>query len=403
VLLTPSMSLNDVVERASRDLTRPRLRNIFAQLVHGRDDVRDLWVERRGGGFVDGESIMVGGVLSDNDAVIEVIGDLGADRIVHTLEIDRSDLTIATIAARIQARMSINVSDDPVALSKRLGVLGDRTSFLVLESDAMWTEVERNRQEDRRIAMEALRELGLGRDNQRDNQSGSIASVFGPPVNNVFGPGGLGAGINNALGGLRGVSIGSTSGSFGGLGSRGTGLGIGGLGGARGTRVSVEAPEIDGPRSREAIRRVIARHMSQARYCFEKQVLAHPELHGKIIIDFDIAASGSVPRSVIATSTLTDGGDAVEACVTRVFSRLRFESIRSGRQVNVRYPMTFHNDGGGVVEAPPEPTLEDIRARRLANMLDTSLIDEEARALARLGRNDEAARLRSEIAELAQP
>jgi len=59
-------------------------------------------------------------------------------------------------------------------------------------------------------------------------------------VSNVFGPGGLGTGINNALGGLNGTSMGDAGGA-GGLGTRGTGrggggnaLGIGGLGSGTG-------------------------------------------------------------------------------------------------------------------------------------------------------------------------
>ena len=81
------------------------------------------------------------------------------------------------------------------------------------------------REEDRKIAMEALAALGLGPESQ---------------VSDVMGPGGLGSGINNALGGLRGTAMGDAGGA-GGLGTRGTGaggggngLGIGGLGSGTG-------------------------------------------------------------------------------------------------------------------------------------------------------------------------
>ena len=66
------------------------------------------------------------------------------------------------------------------------------------------------REEDRKIAMEALAALGLGPESQ---------------VSDVMGPGGLGSGINNALGGLRGTAMGEAGGA-GGLGTRGTGAGV---------------------------------------------------------------------------------------------------------------------------------------------------------------------------------
>ena len=56
------------------------------------------------------------------------------------------------------------------------------------------------REEDRKIAMEALAALGLGPESQ---------------VSDVMGPGGLGSGINNALGGLRGTAMGDAGGAGG--------------------------------------------------------------------------------------------------------------------------------------------------------------------------------------------
>src|SRR6185503_3802458 len=47
--------------------------------------------------------------------------------------------------------------------------------------------------------------------------------------NQIFGPGGLGNGINNAMGGLRGVELGDADGTSG-LGTRGNGPGAGGNG-----------------------------------------------------------------------------------------------------------------------------------------------------------------------------
>ncbi len=183
-------------------------------------------------------------------------------------------------------------------------------------------------------------------------------------VSNVFGPGGLGTGINNAMGGLRGTAMGDAGGA-GGLGTRGTGaggggnaLGIGGLGthghgrgtggygnidlGGRGkgtTRIVPGRTIIKGSLSKEEIGRVIRRNLARFKYCYEKQLNANPNLAGKISIYFTIAPTGSVAAASVRETSMND--KTVEACTVKVMRSLKFPKPRGGGIVVVTYPFVF--------------------------------------------------------------
>ena len=227
----------------------------------------------------------------------------------------------------------------------------DKPKKDALASKAGAPRVDPNKREkDRKIAMNSglLGMLGKG--------SGAVS--------NVFGPGGLGTGINNAMGGLRGSAMGDAGGA-GGLGTRGAGaggggnsLGIGGLGthghgrgtggygnidlGGRGkgeTRIVPGRTIIRGSLSKEEINRVIRRNLARFKYCYEKQLNANPNLSGKISVYFMISPTGSVGKASIRESSMNDS--AVEKCVTKVMKTLKFPQPRGGGVVVVTYPFVF--------------------------------------------------------------
>ncbi len=184
-------------------------------------------------------------------------------------------------------------------------------------------------------------------------------------VSNVFGPGGLGTGINNAMGGLRGSEMGDAGGA-GGLGTRGTGaggggnsLGIGGLGthghgrgtggygnidlGGRGkgtTRIVPGKTIIQGSLSKEDIARVIRRNLARFKYCYEKELNANPNLSGKIAVYFTIAPTGSVAEASVRETSMNDTN--VEECVVKVMRSLKFPEPKGGGIVVVTYPFVFN-------------------------------------------------------------
>lgn len=221
-----------------------------------------------------------------------------------------------------------------------------------LASKAGAPRVDPNKREkDRKIAMNA----GL---------LGMLKGGDAGAVSNVFGPGGLGTGINDAMGGLRGSAMGDAGGA-GGLGSRGTGkggggnsLGIGGLGthghgrgtggygnidlGGRGkgtTRIVPGRTIIKGSLSKEEIGRVIRRNLARFKFCYEKQLTKNPNLSGKISIYFTIAPTGSVAKASVRETSMDSA--QVEACTVKVMRSLKFPKPRGGGIVVVTYPFVF--------------------------------------------------------------
>lgn len=183
-------------------------------------------------------------------------------------------------------------------------------------------------------------------------------------VSNVFGPGGLGSGINNAMGGIQGSEMGDAGGA-GGLGTRGTGaggggnsLGIGGLGthgngrgsggygnidlGGRGkgeTRIVPGKTIIQGSLSKEEIGRVIRRNLARFKFCYEKQLASNPNLNGKISVYFTIDPTGGVADASVRETSMND--ETVEQCAVKVMRSLKFPQPRGGGIVVVTYPFVF--------------------------------------------------------------
>jgi outer membrane biosynthesis protein TonB len=185
----------------------------------------------------------------------------------------------------------------------------------------------------------------------------------------ALGPGGLGAGINPSLGGTRASAGMGDAYGVGGLGTRGAGgggggnaLGIGGLGtkgaghgrggygevdlGGRGKDETVFVPgrtTVVGGLSREVINRVIQKHYSEIKYCYEKELSKNPELYGKVTVLFLIDGGGQVGEALVQQTTLSS--DPVESCMINHVRRWAFPAPRGGGTVQVTYPYVFKSTG----------------------------------------------------------
>ncbi len=189
-------------------------------------------------------------------------------------------------------------------------------------------------------------------------------------MDRLFGSGGLGAGLEKTLGMLQGIPDMDMRGT-GGLGSRGPGsggggdaLGIGGIG-TRGrlggktnlkygigdsdplkknnmlANVETGTSTVIGGLDKSVIARVIRKHHSQFRYCYQKELQKNPRLYGKISVQFTIGAAGSVSSSAIRVSTLKN--HAVEQCVSLTMKRILFPQPKQGGVVVVTYPFIFNS------------------------------------------------------------
>jgi TonB family protein len=208
------------------------------------------------------------------------------------------------------------------------------------------------KEQDRRVAMNSglLQVLG-------SKPGGATASVFGP--------GGLGSGINDALGGLRGAKMGEANGVGGSggkgsnLGGGGKSLGIGGVGNGPGSGKGLANVELGGKgratevvpghtvvkgcMTQEVVGRVVSRSNTQVKFCYEKELQKKPDLAGKIVAAFTIGASGDVVQSRVAESSLGDAN--VEQCVIRVVSHMRFPPCEGGGTAEITYPWLFKAGG----------------------------------------------------------
>jgi hypothetical protein len=196
---------------------------------------------------------------------------------------------------------------------------------------------------------------------------GAMGSSDGA-ASNIFGGGGLGTGINNALGGLQGgTGLGDAHG-VGGLGSRGAGfggggggLGLGGLGtkggGGKGygfnlgsgqhnsTRIIPGKTTVVGGLSKDVIGKVIRKHWNEIKYCYEKELQKDPNLEGKVAMMFVIDGTGHVSEVSVQQDTTNNG--QVADCMANKIKRWIFPEPQGGGQVVVTYPWIFRAAGGG--------------------------------------------------------
>lgn len=188
-------------------------------------------------------------------------------------------------------------------------------------------------------------------------QSGLLAASGAAA--NLMGASGLSdalrAGVGNLIG-AHGSRIGT-----GGLGERGPGFGSGGdaeglgmtlSGAGTGDRDVGIGPKTDGNidlHSKEVvlvgnldkslIDEVIKRHLSQIRYCYQRELTRNPALGGKMVVKFTIAGDGSVSSAGTRSSSI--GNAAVEQCVAGRFLRMTFPAPRGGGLAIVSYPFLF--------------------------------------------------------------
>jgi TonB family protein len=216
-----------------------------------------------------------------------------------------------------------------------------------------------------------------GDPNDKEIAKSTLDKLFGGKGNvgrsYLFGSGGLGGELKGALGGVTGAEIGDATG-LGGLGTRGTGPGGGGLSmnsvglGALGTHgrgggqggygegigglgkkaerdinISAGSPIIMGSLDKEIIRRVIKEHIAQIRYCYEKELVRNPGLFGKVATEFVISANGTVQSADVTQSTL--GNPEAERCITAKIRTWQFPKPKGGGIVVVKYPFLFKTSG----------------------------------------------------------
>ena len=85
---------------------------------------------------------------------------------------------------------------------------------------------------------------------------------------------------------------------------------------------------------KEIVRRIVRQHRNEVRYCYERGLVAKPELQGRVVTQFTIATTGRVLGSAVTESSMRDRD--VEQCIAEAVRRWEFPS--SGQMASVSYP-----------------------------------------------------------------
>lgn len=202
-------------------------------------------------------------------------------------------------------------------------------------------------------ALTSLRQSGLanlvGKIAKRANKQGVLVAAQGVSPDNKAGRAFYSTGTSTEGGGGSAAKEGPTF-RLGGVGTKGRAGGVGNFkdgtalaGGnvGNGDLVAMvdEETVIEGGLDRDAIAEVIRRNLGQIRYCYERQLSSSPELYGKMLVKFTIAANGEVNEPKVDNSTLKSA--MVEGCVMRRLASWKFPEPKGGTLVRVSYPFLF--------------------------------------------------------------
>ncbi len=97
-------------------------------------------------------------------------------------------------------------------------------------------------------------------------------------------------------------------------------------------------PIMVGNIDRSLIDAVIRAHMSEIRYCYQRELQKTPDLGGKVVMKFTIATDGSVSSAGVKSSTV--GSADVNQCLEGRFMRMSFPQPKKGIAI-VSYPFLF--------------------------------------------------------------
>ena len=120
--------------------------------------------------------------------------------------------------------------------------------------------------------------------------------------------------------------------------------------------VSLGAPNVEGGRDPALIRRVVRRHISQARFCYERALLGGQEIAGRLEAQFSISSEGEV-QSVNAGTVTLRAPEVIDCVLDSIRSFLFPPSSHFGvAQVTVPFEFSFTPIADNEVSISPEKT-----------------------------------------------
>ncbi len=300
----------------------------------------DLATAAVGDLFVGRPVTLVGKYRGDATGRIVVSGDTTAGRFEATVDAARGKLSthngaLRTLWARERVRtladhQVLAPDDDRLAEVTRLGLtyglLTDTTSFVAVDRTVR-THGAPVRVDQPQPMPAGVSDWAIG--------TCSALGAEGDELGSMYGSAGFGS-RGSGLGG-GGVAF------FKGSGSGGSGYGSGGgyLNAKGEGRIGIvgSEPIVLGALDRDAIERVIRGHLAQIRYCYQRELQKDWDLEGRVVFRFVIGRDGSVVSAEVVQSDLEN--QILESCVSKRLMRLKFPAPDGGGIVVVTYPFVF--------------------------------------------------------------
>lgn len=142
------------------------------------------------------------------------------------------------------------------------------------------------------------------------------------------------------------LGVGNKAEGAGGYGNKGKGGGQAGYGkmtitGNYGSSITplYEEAFSEGGLDRNAIAAVIARHLSEVRFCYESALQQKPNLNGRVSMKFIINPRGDVATAQVGSSSLAH--PQVEGCIREKLKSWKFPQPQGGVNVKVSYPFVL--------------------------------------------------------------
>jgi len=114
--------------------------------------------------------------------------------------------------------------------------------------------------------------------------------------------------------------------------------------GAVATAQTPPATDARGSLTKEVIRRVIERHISEVAACYQHALETRASLQGRIVVNFIIAPTGAVQGAAINQGL---SAPELEACLLARVKTWRFPAPVGGGIVVVNYPFIFNQPNVG--------------------------------------------------------
>jgi hypothetical protein len=84
----------------------------------------------------------------------------------------------------------------------------------------------------------------------------------------------------------------------------------------------------------------VRRHIEKIGYCYEKELLARPELEGTVVASFTLNGNGAVIES-----KASGVAPEVSSCIAGVMSNIKFPRIGDTGIYPIRYPFNLRPAG----------------------------------------------------------